>query len=165
MKQGTTLLELMVYVACTVLIASLAGQLALSYVQEARQRALRIDTWVQLALALDRLHADLRLAPQDPSLWKKRSTTMLIFPLGQYDCGWCIEHGRLVRVTGIYDTTAHHWAQRATSTVLDAADCIFRCTHDGTHIVGIKATLAKKCANCIVSLDCFTALKKGNLHE
>lgn len=162
MKRGTSLLELLIYLCCTMLIGTLAGHLAFCYAQESRERTSRIDGWLQLALALDRLHEDLKRAPKDPSLWKKRTSHALIFMLGKNDCGWFLERGRVVRVTGVYNKTTQRWSDRATSVILDlAASLTFRCKHgfDG-ELSGVKATMTKKCGKRLLNLDCFTALRE-----
>lgn len=165
MQNGTSLLELLIYLLCTVLISTLGGHLALSYMLEARQRTARVDAWVQLALALDRVHDDLKLAPADSLLWKKRTAEVLIFRLGQKDCGWYCQRGRIVRITGIYDKNENHWSERASSVILDAAESLrFRCKHRDDKLSGVKVSITKKCGKRLLHLDCFTAIKEKS-HE
>ena len=130
MRQGTTLFEVVVYIACCLVICSLAGHLSLTLRKTAQERIQIADTWVSLSLALNRLVDDLKRAPCNPLYWKKRMKTEIIFSLNGNDYGWLLNKGRLIRITGMYNTDLEKWSKRATSVILNSVEMLsFRFSH------------------------------------
>ena len=161
---GTSLVEILVYIACTVLTCSLAGQLAYTVSKNGRERSRHADAWIQIALALHQILDDIKLTSSDPLIWKKRDASNFIFSRSGIDCGWCIERGRLVRITGIYNSLLQSWSKRATSVILDAVELLefdYRYSSQAPFaLIGIRTHLAMKNGTKIISLDGFAAIPK-----
>lgn len=161
---GTSLVEVLVYIACTVLTCSLAGQLAYTVSKNGRERSRQADSWVQIALALHHILDDIKLTSSDPIQWKKIEQSALIFSRSGIDYCWCVERGRLVRITGIYNSLLQSWSKRATSVILDAVELLkfdYRYSAQALFaLIGIRAHLALKNGTKIISLDGFAAVPK-----
>lgn len=168
-RAGSSLIELLVYLSCGVIICCLIGQVALTITRAARVQTSVVEAWVTVALALDRLHEDLKKAPSDFRQWKVRSAHALIFTLKNRsehrDYGWYRDKGRLVRVVGTYNKETACWSHRAMSIVLDAAESItFRFDHyNEEQLAGVKVTLTKRIKNHEIKLSSYTCLKNGPL--
>ncbi len=160
MTRGSSLIEVLVYLACSVLLCSLVGQLMLGLRQAAYERSQALDEWVELAIALNQLLDDLKYAPKDLSLWKRAARNEVIFPLRHTDCGWCIDRKRLVRVTGKHFFNG--WSGRATSVVMESAQKLnfkFEKKQSGKEFVGVAVTLEMKGARGQTKrLEGFTSL-------
>lgn len=161
MQRGTSLVEVLIYIACTVVMCSLAGQLAYSISKVARERSHIIDSFVQATLALERLLNDIKHT--DSHHWKKTERSALIFSRESDDCGWFIERGRLVRVTGAYDIGTQQWSKRGTSVLLDSIEAIIvEFYYDKQQILtGVRVGLTLKHGNKMKTLAGFVAVTEG----
>ena len=105
---------------------------------------------------------DIKLTSSDPLGWKKKDQSAFIFSRLGMDCGWCIERGRLVRITGTYDTSMQYWSKRATSVILDSIETLiidYRCDHEHT-LIGLQVQLKIKTGDKPISLEGFAAVPR-----
>ncbi len=162
MKRGSSLLEVVVYLGCCALITSLAGHVVLNIRKAAQERTQTADAWIALGLAMNRLLSDLKHAPSDPVTWKQREKGKVVFPLQGKDCGWFIDKGRLIRVTGRYAPCTQSWSERATSVVLDSVESLsFRFRHHSpSQLAAVRVMIAVKQGNRIIDLEAFVAFTK-----
>ena len=159
-----SLLESVVYCACTVLLVGLIGQAGLLYVKTCREALKRSETWVQVALALDHFYDDISYASSEPSAWKVATTTKVIFRYKGKDCGWYRYKGNLVRVLGYYDEKKNRWSEKATSLILTSlASLSFTFIQENEHMKGVLLRLTKKVGVKSVALECFNALTNSVL--
>lgn len=154
-KSGVSLLEMLIYIACCALIASLAGKFIVDVHKASKERVCSMDTWVSAVLALDRLVTDIKQAARV----KKCTQGMIILHVKEYDCGWFVHNSRLVRVTGIYGTTGH-WSHRAVAIVLDSIESLsFHCIKKKNKVVGIKISIFFKNGLTTRTVETFVALR------
>lgn len=146
MRKGTSLLEVVVYLACCVLISTLAGHMILSVHKTIHDRRVAMDAALSGSLALNRMLEDLKKASVHHERWKLREKDAVIFSLNHQDCGWFVSKGRLIRVTGIYNKHTTTWSERAVSVILDSVESLsFAYRHNTpTILAGVKISLALK---------------------
>ena len=141
-KRGFLLIECCVYIAfCAILTATLMRWISQT-ILEAGQHTTMIQKGVTHTLVHDVLMRDIQSMPCDQNtcridsallIWKVDDTTAI---------GWYMDHERLMRKEGFYDTTRNQWGKHHMSTVaynVNAFKCSAHKNEQG--IQGIEITL------------------------
>ena len=157
MNKGFSLLETMVYLACSVLLSALAYQLLFALYQKGYQRVRCSDAYVSTALALDRFHSRIKDIEKHGLRCIKRDKHVFIVRDIQElkDYGWTLKDARFILISGQFNTQNRSWSHRATGVVLDNVVSVhFRFFGQRAKLVGVQLTITKggEAKNCKLSL-------------
>lgn len=96
--------------------ASWIARLWTTFIKQSAHRA----TLVNLYCAHDVIMRDIRMAPRDPALWKKREADALIWHTSSKDIGFVKIQDSLMRIEGTY--TNDHWNSATKSLLVKPID-------------------------------------------
>jgi hypothetical protein len=157
MKYGFTLVEALVYIAGSAILAVAISSIISMLVSISTTRARLSDTYINSWIAHCRIVQDLKTAPGDRSLWKKLGPHEVIWQTIQgSDCGWSLRKARLIRSIGLFNAMRQAWDKRTTSIAADATDQLLftvEYTDDIVHGVVCTLTRAKNTISCFVCVS------------
>ena len=135
-KKGLTLIELLIYLAISVLLITVLCSLMVSLYTSAQQRSHANDTALTLSVALMTIARDIKNRPH--ALIKECSSHHCIITKNDKDLGWVYKKGKLMRYTGHYNLLTKKWASVASSQLSRLDEVDFACNSQG-----ICCTLSK----------------------
>lgn len=116
-QAGVLLLEFGCYFFLTAFVAMSLAVFVVSFHRSVKSIEARTSHLLTRLFAFDLLHKDVRNAPQKKDGWKKIQERELIWHSGMHDSGWCVDKGKLYRVTGVYDASSQSWVSRTKNMV------------------------------------------------
>lgn len=119
MVSGFSLIEAIVYIALSILIASLLFTTALQFHTSLKRLQKNAHAYAALQAAGDLLARDIQMAPADTAQWKKTNATELIWHIGKIDRGWRLHNGRLERAQGRYNAASGRWIKSTKGLAVD----------------------------------------------
>jgi hypothetical protein len=155
MKDGFMLLELLIAIALTLLLWSVATIAMLSVYRGLLTIGRYQQDQAMLTAAVERFLDDIRSAPSDAVVWKRCEPNRLIWQQGDDDVGWMIDTGKLKRVVGRYSVAQNQWRTGRTGTVV--ANALKKClltavyTQDRTTVRSVQIDLETSSGARIVS--------------
>ncbi len=143
-RNGLSLIELMIYLAISMLVVTLFCSLMIALYTSAQQRAHSNDTALTLCIALNTIAQDSKRFTGI----KEASAHRCIITTEDKDLGWVFKKGKLMRYAGYYNTTTRKWAHVSSSQlaagltqVQFSYECLSKC--QGGHLIGIQCHLTK----------------------
>ena len=140
-KRGLTLIELLIYLAISVLLVTLLCSLMISLFTSAQQRAKANDTALTLSVALMTIARDIK--SHSSARIKECGLHYCIITRDGKDLGWIYKKGKLMRYTGHYNVLTKKWAQVGSSQLARPVhEVLFTYHWQGALLKGISCRLS-----------------------
>jgi hypothetical protein len=113
MPSGLTLIELLVYMALSLLLITLTGSLGIPFYSSALKRTHTIDRALEMSVALHCMARDIK--GNDKIEFKEQRDQVCIITQNGVDIGWLYNKGMLLRCVGQYEKASNEWKSSAKS--------------------------------------------------
>ena len=123
-KAGISLIEVLLYLLLSMSIITYTSRLLLITYRSALRHMKRHDSFIQISCALSYLASDIKKARCEGFNAGELGPECCIFKLGNYDCGWLLKRGRLMRYRGHYNTTTKKWSKLSVSLIVSQISSI-----------------------------------------
>lgn len=142
LTNGFMLLEFILYCAAsTTVIMAFMYYTSMTHVQ-LQQYHKKTMAFLSLYSGMQYVINKLTTAPINTFLWKKKTSSEIIYTLETVDHGWSVVNNRFVHREGNYSTTEQRWITKKTYPIIHAIiSCIFTLHHHNNQINAITITL------------------------
>ncbi len=161
MKPGFTLLESLVYLLLTTLIAGLSLHIGALFYHTIAMHLEDSSVEVLSLLALQSFKKDIQRACKEEASWKCIKGSMIVFSDGVTDYGWAHEDGCLLRYQGVFRIKAQNWKRSTKSKVLSQVCSVRFKVYKQEYIQGVEIELLLKDSS--IPLHLFLAVKAESL--
>lgn len=160
MKAGFTLFECLIYVSCSALFSLFLCIFVHQIFGKLKTVTHNTDKYLSCVCAHDYVMQDLYYAPSHPQDWKYIGTNTVVWHEQELDYGYALEHKKLIRSTGVFDTSQQKWHKRVRSIVTENIDeLIFKLHYHDNTIIGVECIMRTG----TLSLQRFAACLSGSI--